>query len=322
MGKSNAHGAPAQATELLPFHPLADIFPLMEGTEFEELVADIKKNGLNEPIALFHGMVLDGRNRAHACAEAGVKPRYHQFSGNEADARAYVISMNIKRRHLTAEQRRGLIKKLLKVNPEKPDLQIAKTVNASPTTVGKVRTEMEAKGDVSKLETRTDTKGRRQVARKPRPSNRAAKKGRKSRAATAAPTSATAAPSSATAAPTTIDAAAAPSAVTPPAAAPAAPAPPAPASSKTNDLEKQIAADRKYARDLVKQDRDAAQWLRAILVNERRRGAVADALIAALKNAESSAPRNANGSATGGNDTDAVESAKATFAAADCEAAK
>jgi ParB-like chromosome segregation protein Spo0J len=317
-------------TEPMAFHPIADIFPLMKGKEFDELVADIKANGLNEPIVTFQNKVLDGRNRARACAEAGVKPRYHQFSGNEADARAYVISMNIKRRHLTAEQRRGLIKKLLKVNPEKPDLQIAKTVNASPTTVGKVRTEMEAKGDVSKLETRTDTKGRRQVARKPRPSNRAAKKGRKSRAATAAPTSATAAPSSATAAPTTIDAAAAPSAVTPPAAAPpaaapAAPAPPAPASSKTNDLEKQIAADRKYARDLVKQDRDAAQWLRAILVNERRRGAVADALIAALKNAESSAPRNANGSATGGNDTDAVESAKAmkaTFAAADCEAAK
>src|SRR5262249_54520725 len=50
----------------------------------------------------------------------------------------------------------------------KPDLQIAKTVKVSATTVGTVRREMEAKGDVSKLETRTDRRGRGQPARKPR----------------------------------------------------------------------------------------------------------------------------------------------------------
>ena len=68
------------------------------------------------------------------------------------DPYAYVISANIHRRHLTAEQKRELIAKLIKATPEKSDRQIAETVKASPTTVGTVRAGMEAKGEVSKLD--------------------------------------------------------------------------------------------------------------------------------------------------------------------------
>ena len=42
-------------------------------------------------------------------------------------------------------------------------------MKASPTTVGTVRTKLEATGDVSKLDTRQDTKGRKQPAKKKRP---------------------------------------------------------------------------------------------------------------------------------------------------------
>jgi hypothetical protein len=65
-----------------------------------------------------------------------------------------------------AGTRREPIVKLIQAMPEKSNRQIAKLVNASPTTVGTKRAEMEATGDVSKLDTSTDTRGRRQPVHK------------------------------------------------------------------------------------------------------------------------------------------------------------
>jgi hypothetical protein len=100
----------------LQFHPLADIFPLMEGAEFNELVADIKANGLCECIVLYDGMILDGRNRYRACLKAGFEPVTIDGGKLIKNPAAYVISANIHRRHLTAEQKRELIAKLIKGN--------------------------------------------------------------------------------------------------------------------------------------------------------------------------------------------------------------
>jgi len=154
----------------IPFHPLACLFPLMEGEEFDALVADIRKNGQREPIVLYQGKILDGRNRYNACLVAGVglKISKHEddcpFIGDPA---AYVISKNIHRRHLTAEQRRDLIARLLKAAPEKSDRQIAETVKASPTTVGAVRREVEPTVQSGQLRVGKDGKARKQPARKP-----------------------------------------------------------------------------------------------------------------------------------------------------------
>jgi ParB-like chromosome segregation protein Spo0J len=145
------------------FHPLANVFPLLEGGEFNTMIEDIKAHGLNELIVLYEGKILDGRNRYRACISAGVEPRYREMDfSSYAEAAAYVISANIHRRHLTAEQRRDLIEKLLKADPSKSDRWHAKEIGVSPTTVSTVRKDLEQKGDVSKLDTSTDTKGRKQ----------------------------------------------------------------------------------------------------------------------------------------------------------------
>jgi hypothetical protein len=86
-----------------PVHPIADLFPMMTDEELADLAADIKANGLLHPIVVDkEGALIDGRNRARACEIAGVEPTIMVFDGD--DPRAFILSMNIKRRHMTKGQ--------------------------------------------------------------------------------------------------------------------------------------------------------------------------------------------------------------------------
>ncbi len=86
----------------MEFHEIANIFPMMTGNDFKELKDDIAANGLREPIYIYEGKILDGRNRYIACMDLGIEPKYKEFDGDNPVA--FVVSMNIRRRHLTSSQ--------------------------------------------------------------------------------------------------------------------------------------------------------------------------------------------------------------------------
>ncbi len=102
-------------------HPYAKLFPLITGQELEDLAADIDAHGQNEPIVTYQGMILDGRNRHEACVSIGKKPKFTAFTGNDKEALAYVLSANLKRRHLTESQRAMVAAEMANLTEGRPN---------------------------------------------------------------------------------------------------------------------------------------------------------------------------------------------------------
>jgi hypothetical protein len=96
----------------MEFHPVASIFPMMTDEDYKALKEDIRQYGLKNPIWIYEGLVLDGRNRWRACDELGIPPTYHTFSPGKASPVDFVISMNLHRRHLNETQRAMVFEKL------------------------------------------------------------------------------------------------------------------------------------------------------------------------------------------------------------------
>ena len=98
-------------------HPAAELFPLIEGEAFDALVEDIKAHGLKESCWLNRdGVLLDGRNRIRACHKAGIKATFRQYDGD--DEVGFIVSLNLRRRHLNEDERAFLAVSLIPLYEE------------------------------------------------------------------------------------------------------------------------------------------------------------------------------------------------------------
>ena len=107
----------------LESHPFAALFPELPPGELALLVRDIKERGQLEPIILYKGMILDGRNRYRACQIADVKPWLEEFKAKQGKGSPedFVLSRNLRRRHLSMGQKAAIAldwAEQMELNPE------------------------------------------------------------------------------------------------------------------------------------------------------------------------------------------------------------
>jgi hypothetical protein len=180
-------------------HPACALFPAMSPDQLRALGEDIKANKLRETIKYVRYdrrteqyddvrqrgfdddvdlILIDGRNRLDAMEMVGERvpttvDEFDEFLEsenlwfrNDEEIIRYIISANIRRRHLSGQDRDHIIGELLKLNPSKSDRQIGKETNVDHKKVGAVRHQLEDVGQIPHVEKRIDTKGRQQPARR------------------------------------------------------------------------------------------------------------------------------------------------------------
>jgi hypothetical protein len=126
-GKDGSEEEMVVPARAIPFHPLAEIFPMLAEDRMHELALDIKEHGLLDAIVMHEEQILDGRCRYLACDLAGVKPKFESYDGD--DPLGYVISRNLHRRHLSGSQ-------LAMVAARVSDLKIGANQHTAGTPIG------------------------------------------------------------------------------------------------------------------------------------------------------------------------------------------
>lgn len=131
--------------------------PQMGEKDYERLRESIERSGGlwpgHEIEVDENGLILDGYHREKACAELGLPcPRRVRTDLRTEDEKFdYIWSINMARRHLSIDQKRDMVREYLRRFPDRSNRQIAETAGISHPTVGGVRAELEAAGEIDQV---------------------------------------------------------------------------------------------------------------------------------------------------------------------------
>ncbi|MGH7686369.1 MAG: hypothetical protein ACREN2_06090 [Candidatus Dormibacteria bacterium] len=88
------------------------------------------------------GVLLDGRARLQVCRELGIEAPRKVVDVPPEERWDYVVLVNLRRRHLTIEQRRDITREYLRRHPELSNTAVSRATGLSTPTVGAVRRQM------------------------------------------------------------------------------------------------------------------------------------------------------------------------------------
>lgn len=122
----------------LKLHPACTLFPDMQPGDYEDLKQDIALRGVREPVWIYKGQIIDGRHRARACDELGIKypTREWKPSGPDDSLIEFVVSLNLHRRSLTASQRAAVAAGMLPMLEEEAKERQRRGKAAPPPAAG------------------------------------------------------------------------------------------------------------------------------------------------------------------------------------------
>jgi len=145
--------------------------PPLKADEYEELRADIRANGITVPVIVDeHGNVIDGHHRTMIARELGIDyPRVEVTDLSESEKLSMSVSLNIKRRQLSREEKRQVIAAQLKAQPEKSNREHAKSLGVDDKTVGAVRRNLQSTAEIPQFDRTVGADGKERPASRPTP---------------------------------------------------------------------------------------------------------------------------------------------------------